>query len=176
MSYVTIPGVTFIKTLPSGKAFVVEHEDLEHVIPNFAVSDNSEIWKACSENDSGKLVITEKVAVEKGLIDPPSGNLGGGIPLKRHRLPDPPALMSDKRLKRLRESAGCILWKGLDAMGPEVYRGDELVAIFEGPESTKMVNFFVTAGPDMIELAQENERLREWVAKALKTQERRRRR
>lgn len=185
MSYVTIEAVTFIKVLPSGNSFVVEHEDIEYVIPHFAVSDDSEVWPGGSRpGEVGKLVITEKIAIERGLADPPSQALGGGIPLKRHRLPAPPVLMPDKELgtieDRMREASfagGSYKWS---SAGDELHlcgeRSGGILAMFDGDGAAADASFTAHAPDDMRALLDENKRLREFLVAALKTQERRRRR
>lgn len=174
MSTVTIEGVEFVKVLPSGKSFVVKHEGREYVIPNFAVHEDSEIYKG-TPHKSGTLVVSEKIAVEKGLADDESGSTGIGIPLKRNRLPDPPEMMPVGRLKSIQDRAQGLQGTFMDAMGTEVYREDELVAIFEGPKAGLEARFYAHAIHDTHELLAENIRLRNWVEKVMKQRRRRKR-
>jgi hypothetical protein len=172
---VVIENVTYTGELHTGQSFFIRHEDTKYNIPNFAVHPDSDIHYRCGDERVGRLILLEKIAVERGLVDPPSRSMGGGIPLKRHRLPDEPELMPEAELDAMNKLAGGVRWKHLDSIGPEVYLDDELLAIFEGAgqEETRAFQFFLTGGSFMHKVIEENRRLREWVAKALKTQQRR---
>ena len=172
--YVTIDDVTFIDLLPSGKAFSARYQDRGVVIPNFAVHDDSEIWKDSDCGDTGKLVIQEKIAVEKGLADPGTGSLGGGIPLKRNKRPDPLVLLPDQTIRaitdRLAATSGAIEGTGWDTAG-EVLRikhTDDDAAIFDGDRRFHDAQFCACAPDDIRALLKENQRLREWMALATK--------
>jgi hypothetical protein len=182
MGYTSIDNVTFLRTLPSGKSFVVSYDGKEYVIPNFAVSDGSELWERSSEGETGTLAIEEKIAIEKGLIEG-GGGTGIGIPLKRNRLPDPPGLMADKRLKAIETRlAAC----SASANGWRQNRLDPLYLSLRGTEEdtdgllgsfeSEIDALFAAHAPDdMTDLLYEVRVLREWVESALKTQQRRRR-
>ena len=101
MSYLTFKDVAFVDVLPSGKSFKVKYESTTYLIPNFAVHQDSEVWEDSDPEFVGKLKLQEKIAIEKGLADPPSRSLGGGLPLKRHKLPPAPELLTDERLAAL---------------------------------------------------------------------------
>jgi len=178
-THVTIEGVTFHFAYTSGKAIKVGHEGREIAIPNFAIHDDSEIWKGSEEGETGKLVLTEDMAAEKGFTDPPSRSLGGGLPLKRHRLPEPPPLYPDSFLdavmSRLREAGAGYAVDEHDhniVIDPD---SDEIIAEFVGGCERGEAELFAHASVDLAKLVHENLLLREWVRKALKTQERRKR-
>jgi hypothetical protein len=196
-AFVTIENVTFRDVYPSGLAIKVEVDEKEYSIPNYAIDDDSEIWKESTPGEVGKLIITEEIAVDKGLVDPPTRSLGGGIPLKRHRLPDPPQLLSEKRLGTIsaRWDASSAHEYGWEAVLPSSFediteialRGSDnpgeiagltlknktIVGMFERQEDALLA---AHAPDDIRDLLDENVILREWIAKALKTQERRKRR
>lgn len=54
-----------IRESDSGKAILVLIDGKTVWIPNFAVDNDSEVWKPGQE---GKLVIREAIAIEKGLV------------------------------------------------------------------------------------------------------------
>ncbi len=56
-------GAECIRETP--KAILVKIDENEIWFPKWAIDDDSEVWK---EGQSGKLVIAERVAEEKGLI------------------------------------------------------------------------------------------------------------
>lgn len=182
MDYITIEAVEKCDTYSSGKAFRVNHNGRSLTIPNFAVHADSEIWKGAANGEVGKLIISEYIATEKGLTDSASQSLGGGIPLKRHRLPAVPELMSAKQhfeiaARQFNSSASEEGW-WLAPEGPYLCCGpisDPEILADLSDLAGKDVTFVVNAPADMIALLTENKRLREWVDKALKTQERRKR-
>lgn len=63
---VTIDDAVCKKEAPSGKAILVEIDGTDYWIPNSQVLDDSEVWQ---EGQSGRLVITDYIADEKGLDD-----------------------------------------------------------------------------------------------------------
>lgn len=173
MGFVTIEDVTFLRALPSGKAFAVKHDGKEYVIPNFAVSDGSDLWERSSEGETGALALREDIAIEKGLIEG-GGGTGIGIPLKRNRLPDPPGLMADERMKAIeaRLKDRFEYPDGWAVEGNEVCRVSGHTIGFFDTEAAAV--FAAHAPDDMADLLYEVKVLREWVASALKTQRRRR--
>ena len=171
--HVTVEGVEFVKVLPSGKAFIVKHEGRDIIVPMFAVSDNSEIWNSSLEGETGKLVIMEKIAADKGLIDPPSRSLGGGIPLKRNRLPDPPKPLPGKRLEAIQarweaSSAHELGWAADEGMVRLGSGNDRIIALFEGVSDEEDALFAAHAPTDINDLLNENAQLRAWVELATK--------
>jgi hypothetical protein len=180
MSYVSIDNVTFLRTLPSGKSFAVSHDGQEYVIPKFAVSDGSELWERSSEGETGTLALTEKIAIEKGLIEG-GGSTGIGIPLKRKRLPDPPGLMADKRLFAIETRLGMcsgtthgwVMDSGYLCLGNEADHDTILAELNTAGMGSSDMDFIAHAPDDMADLVYEVKVLREWVASALKTQQRR---
>lgn len=182
MSYVTLNDVTFVDVLPSGKSFRARFQGQHVIIPYFALHDDSELWDESGPGDTGTIVIREDIAIEKGLIDAPTGSLGG-IPLKRQRLPDPPKLMDEEILAsieaRLNDCSGHPAgWIGSACGQGTMWVKDDTedapIALFEGETADDDLDFVAHAPDDIGALLAENKRLREWVAKALKTQERRR--
>jgi len=184
MSYVTLESVRFDEKFPSGQAFKATCDDgFQYVIPDFAVHDDSEIWVGSEPGEEGKMIIREDIAVEKGIVDPPTRSLGGGLPMKRHRLPDPPALLPDGYIEDsnawLEACSGHEEGWSREPGTAEVYlgpveklHGDRCVAVFDDKKDAE----FAARAPNIVrDLLKENARLREWVALAIKTQERRRR-
>lgn len=65
MSKVEFDDCKVIRESASGAAILCLIDGEEHWIPQSQVHDDSEIWKP---GDEGKLVITEWIALEKGLV------------------------------------------------------------------------------------------------------------
>ena len=168
--------VTYLDEHHSGDSFWVRHEGTKYNIPTWAVHDDSSIYYNCSAK-SGILIVQEKLAVDRGILDA-TAPTRLGIPLKRHRLPEKPEMMPEELLQRMQDA--------LEAADPWVlandpdpmlaYPVDTPIALFEGTHAEANVVFAAQAPAFVRQLLEENQRLREWVAKALKTQERRRRR
>lgn len=175
-AYVTIEGVTYRRPLPSGKSFEVEFEGHSCVIPAFAVGTDSEIWVGSVNETTGRLVLFERIAEEKGLLGGPTEGTKIGIPLKRHRLPSAPDLLPAERideirgdLQKLTDAGGWWLSGGTDSLMRPGGDGAVLVAYFQ---SAPDADFCAKAPGAIMDLLEENSRLRNWVEEALKTKHR----
>jgi len=183
MSYVTIVGVRFVRVITPDKSFVIQYGGREYVIPEFAVSDASEIH-VNTDYPEGDLILLERIAIEKGLVED-TGGTGVGIPLKRNRLPDPPELMSEERLSKIqaRWEASSAHELGWEADGDTLAVRSEAdpaccyyIAVFEGPFPERDVDFTAHAPDDINDLMNENRILRDWMAKAIEKSKARRKR
>ncbi len=176
MPHIDIENVTFIRKLPSGKSFLVSYQGAEYVIPNFAVGANSAIWSDSEEGDTDTLFIQEVIAYEKGIVDLGIAplSLGGGIPLKRNKLPDPPEMMHGLKLEaiesRLQLCSGEAPGGWVDKEGGQIWNGEgenvDLLAMFDGSTAMHDAFFCANAPADMRALLDEVKVLRAWVAKA----------
>jgi len=174
--FTTFDDVTYHGTAESGKAIQVTVEGRMVWIPAFAIHDDSEIY-VNSKHSTGTLVIKTDIAEEKGLVDVSSKGTGVGIPLKRNRLPDPPDLMDDQSIDGI---AGRLLASSASTMGWEVEEDavyltgaqKHCIAVFAGERTVRDATFTAHAPKDIHSLLGENARLRSWIDKALKTQQR----
>lgn len=180
--YVTFDS-TYYGVSDSGNAIRVQIGGDTHWIPNFAIHEDSEIYKGTSYK-TGTIHIREDIAEEKGLSEKSdrSRGTGVGIPLKRHRLPDPPGLMAESRLAeieaRLNDCSGHPAgWVGSACGQGTMWVKDNTedcpIALFEGETADGDLDFVVHAPADISDLLNEVATLRAWVKEALKTQERR---
>lgn len=171
-AYVTLRDVTYCRPLPSGNSFEIEFEGRSYVIPSFAVGADSEIWVGCVNETTGALILFERIAKEKGLLGGPTGGTEIGIPLKRHRLPDPIDLIELERIKEIKAGlvriadAGGSCQRGTELVRP---RSDELIAVFEEEADA---DFFAAAPGALLDLVEENLKLRIWVETVTKARHR----
>jgi hypothetical protein len=165
--YVEIEGVRYDGIFPSGKAIRVIANAHFYNIPTSVIHDDSEIH-ADTSHMNGTLILREDFAVKKGLIDDEPE--GSGILLKkfpRSRLSPPEGLMSVKQFKKIKLRVDGLQGKGIERSGPEVYRDDQLIAIFEGPTADREAWFYCHAISDVHLLLAENKKLRAWASKVI---------
>lgn len=177
-AYVTFEGVTYRRPLPSGNSFEIEFEGHSYVIPSFAVGADSEIWVGSINETTGTLIVFERIAKEKGILGT-TGETKIGIPLKRHRLPEPLELMPVERLdkiraalQRLADAGGCWLQGSTDLMRsglPPVGKEEVTIAVFEWEDDA---DFFAAAPNTLTDLLEENLKLRIWVETVTKARQR----
>jgi hypothetical protein len=159
--------VTFIKSLPSGKAFVVEHEGEEVIVPDFAVHSDSEIHVNLVQRETGTLIIQERIAIEKGLA---GQKLGGGLPMKRNKMPELPELLSKTRLDSITARVRCTSafqhggWVQSEDGDSVTYQDEDGDTHYIGCFNEEADTDFAAQAPDDIQaLLDENERLRAWM-------------
>lgn len=152
----------------------IENVTSRRVLPSFAVGADSEIWVGSINETTGTLIVFERIAKEKGLLGA-TGETKIGIPLKRHRLPDPVELMSVERLEGVKKGlarladAGGYWLQDTDLMCLDDDGEEVTIAVFEHEEDA---DFFATAPGALLDLIEENFELRLWVDKVTRSRRR----
>lgn len=156
----------------SGRAIRVGIDGESYWIPNFAIHEDSQI-RLGSHHKSGQILIREDIAEEKGVGELTTGGTGVGIPLKRHKLPEPPDLIPAPRIQEMLQRAEAASGWVVSSQEELLNKEGEILAIFAEEIDSRDMEFPVLASRFLLDLLDENNRLRQWVQDALKTRKRR---
>jgi hypothetical protein len=167
--YVELEAV-MISPAPSGKSLFVRHEGRKLNVPCFAVHEDSEVHLSTYPGDKGVLILREDIAIDRDLVDP--GHAGGGIPLKRDRLPKLPVQLDISDLQELRRKldADEVDWY-VQADGLLVIGTEPVLILGDVPRPCRQL---LSEAPSILhDLLDEIETLRAWADKTLAWNEKR---